>query len=417
MLSCRTLDSLKMGAANQTLTPPRPGLRGFLADPSLRSAFFAFTLTRLLILFVILLSANITFEPTVRDQFGDIHESNISLRNTRPLDVLRRVTLGADSLWIINIARAGYEKEPFNTNIQHTWAYFPLYPLLLRALAWLTGDLALTGIVLSSTLFLFGLILLYRTVIAFNYDPAVADRTVFYLAAFPVSYFFSLAQTESLFLLLTVGCFYAAKRERWWLAGLCGALASATRFAGVFLLVPLAVMYWQGMRGRNGRLKADVASLLLVPVGLIAFMIYLRSITGNPLAFAEIQVTWGHDPGMFWRPLLAYLTDPFRVSVRWDFRLLNFAAAVMTLICSLILLKKRQWAFALYSLISILVPLSYQATLQSIARYSMVIFPVFVVLAWAGRSPRVDQIIRVAFIVLLSLMSAMLAVRVTLALS
>ena len=40
-----------------------------------------------------------------------------------------------------------------------------------------------------------------------------------------------------------------------------------------------------------------------------------------------------------------------------------------------------------------------------------------VVLALFGRSPRVDQVIRVVFIALLSLMSAMLAVRVTLALS
>jgi Gpi18-like mannosyltransferase len=392
-------------------------MRGFLADPSLRSAFFAFTLTRLLILFVILLSANMTFEPTVRDQIGDIHESDISLRNTRPADVFRRVALGADSLWIINIARAGYEKESFNTSIQHTWAYFPLYPLLLRAVAWLTGDLALTGIFLSSAFFFFALILLYRTVIAFNYDPAVADRTVFYLAAFPASYFFSLAQTESLFLLLTVGCFYAAKRERWWLAGLCGALASATRFAGVFLLVPMAVMYWQIIRSRKGRIRMDVASLLLVPLGLIAFMIYLKSITGNALAFAEIQVAWGHSPVMFWRPLVGYLLEPLRVSAGWDFRLLNFAAAAMALICSFVLLKRREWAFAFYSLISILVPLSYQVSLQSLARYVMVIFPVFVVLAWVGRSPRADQIIRLVFIALLSLMSAMLAVRVTLALS
>jgi hypothetical protein len=398
------------------------GARRLLAAPSIRSAVFAFTLTRLLILFVILLSANMRFEPPVRDQFGDIHESNISLRNTPVSEVLRRVTQGADSLWIINIARAGYEKEPFNTNIQHTWAYFPLYPLLLGALAKLTGDLPLTGIVLSSSFFLLALILLHRTVTEFNYDEAVADRTVFYIAAFPVSYFFSMTQTESLFLLLTVACFYAAKRQRWWLAGTCGALASATRFAGVFLIVPLAVLYWQNYWGRRKdrgerRIKADVAALLLVPLGLIAFMVYLKSITGNAFAFADIQVAWGHDAGMFWRPLLAYLRYPARLSVRWDFRLLNVAAAVTALVCGVVLLKKREWALGLYALVSIVVPLSYQASSQSLARYVIVIFPVFIVLALAGRSPRVDQIIRMVFIALLCLMSAMLAVRVTLALS
>jgi hypothetical protein len=165
------------------------------------------------------------------------------------------------------------------------------------------------------------------------------------------------------------------------------------------------------------KLKANAAALLLVPLGLLAFMIYLKQITGNALAFADIQLAWGHNAGMFWRPLLAYLSDPARLSVRWDFRLLNFAAAVTALMCGVVLLKRREWAFGLYGLVSILVPLSYQASLQSLARYVMVIFPVFMVLALAGRSPRVDQIIRTVFIALLCLMSAALAVRMTLALS
>ena len=418
----------------QADTWPRRAFAGagrFLAASSTRSAFFAFTLTRLLILCVVLLSANLRFDPPVRDQFGEIHESNISLRNMSVPEVLRRVTLGADSLWIINIARAGYEKEPFNTNIQHTWAYFPLYPLLLHLAAKVTGDLPLTGIVLSSGLFLFALILLHKTVTEFGYEQVIADRTVFYVAAFPASYFFSLSQTESLFLLLTVGCLYAAKCQRWWLAGIVGALASATRFAGVFLVVPLAVLYWQNHRAsrsrgdRNlvskgqgeGKLHTDVISLLLVPLGLIAFMVYLKEITGNALAFADIQVAWGHTAGMFWRPLVTYLTDPLRVSAGWDFRLLNFAAAVTALVCSIVLLKRREWALGLYAIVSIIVPLSYQPLLQSLARYVIVIFPVFMMLALAGRSPRVDHIIRAVFIGLLCLMSAMLAAHVTMAMS
>ena len=392
------------------------GAGRMMASPAIRSSLFAFALTRLLIFGVILLSANLSFESHAPDQFGEIHESNISLRNQSVAEVLRRVTLGADSLWIINIARDGYEKEPFNTNIQHTWAFFPLYPLLLRAASKFTGELPLTGIFLSSGFFLFALILLHKTVTEFKYDGAIADRTVFYVAAFPTSYFFSLSQTESLFLLVTVGCFYAARRRRWWLAGIFGALASATRFAGVFLLVPLGVLYWQNYRS-EGKIGVNAASLLLVPLGLIAFMIYLRSITGNPLAFADIQVAWGHSAGMMWHPFVTYLRDPLRVSTGWDFRLLNFAAAAMALVCGLVLLGKREWALGLYALISIIVPLSFEHSLQSLARYMMVIFPVFVVLALAGRAPRVDQVIRTVFIALLSLMSAMLAVRMTLALS
>jgi len=317
----------------------------------------------------------------------------------------------------MNIARDGYEKEPFNTNTQHTWAYFPLYPLLLRAFARLTGNLAITGIALSSSLLLLALVVFYQLVIALDYESEVANRAVFYIAAFPVSYFFSLAQSESLFLLLSVACFYVAWRRRWWLAGICGALASATRLASVFLIVPLALLYWRNLRWEGRKLGVDAVSVLLVPVGLVAFMIYLKSITGNAFAFADIQLAWGHEPGMFWRPLLRYLHTPLQVSAFWDFRLLNFLAALLALVCGVCLVLKREWAFALYTLISILVPLSYQTSLQSVARYVLVIFPVFSVLAVWGRAPRFDQIIRTVFVTLLSLMSAMLAVRVTLALS
>ena len=412
---------------NQTKTRLRPA--GLFFDAGVRAGSFAFLLSRLIVLSVVILTANLVLDPPVPGPVGDVHNSNISLNQRSVVDVVRALTLGADSLWIITIARDGYEKEPFNTSAQHTWAFFPLYPLLLRGAAKLTGEFPLTGIALSNVFFLLALILLYKTALEFGCDKAAADRTVFYVALFPVSYFFSLAQTESLFLLLTVASLYCAKRQAWWLAGICGALASATRFAGVFLLVPLCVIYWQSYRSIDdparqqpsgvaklfqGWMRANAVALLLVPLGLFAYMFYLRSITGNALAFSDIQVAWGHSPGFFWRPLLTYLSDPLRVSAGWDFRLLNFAAAVTALVCAVVLLKRREWALGSYALLSIIVPMSYQPLLQSFARYVMVIFPVFFVLATAGRSPRVDQVIRAVFIGLLCLMTAMLAARITL---
>lgn len=384
---------------------------------------------------VVLLAANVRFEAPVTTPLGEVHSSTITLGNRRTSDVLREITLGADSLWIIDIARRGYEKEPFNTNRQHNWAFFPLFPLLLRAAASVTGEFPLTGMGLSSCFLFLALLLLHKAAAAFGYDSATADRTVFYMAAFPVSYFFSLAQTESLFLLLTVSSLYTAKRRRWWLAGCCGALASATRLAGVFLLIPLVLLYWQSYRSlalrgidqdskpASGainewiaavRVRIDLSALLLVPLGLIAFMIYLKAITGNAMAFANIQVAWGHSAGLFWRPLLTYLRDPLIVAAGWDFRLFNFAASITALGCGIVLLQRREWALGSYVLISLIVPMSSGPLLQSLARYAMVTFPVCFVLAAAGHSPRVDQVIRSLFIGLLCLMSALLAARVTL---
>jgi chromosome condensin MukBEF MukE localization factor len=64
----------------------------------------------------------------------------------------------------------------------------------------------------------------------------------------------------------------------------------------------------------------------------------------------------------------------------------------------------------------VLVALS-SALLQSQARYAMVVFPVYLALAMAGRHAKIDQLIRNAFLVLFALMSALFAAHFTLALS
>src|SRR3989337_3968419 len=85
---------------------------------------------------------------------------------------------------------------------------------------------------------------LYRLV-ELDHDREVARRSVFYLAIFPTSLFFQSIYSESLFLLLTIGCLYAARRNEFVLAGIAGALATLTRSPGLLLLVPLVIMYAQ----------------------------------------------------------------------------------------------------------------------------------------------------------------------------
>ena len=96
--------------------------------------------------------------------------------------------------------------------------------------------------------------------------------------------------------------------------------------------------------------------------------------------------------------------------------MLNFSAVAIALVCGIALLKQRQFALATYTLLALLVALS-SALLQSQARYAMVVFPVFMTLAMAGRYARIDQLIRTVFLVLFALMSALFAAHFTLALS
>ena len=378
-------------------------------DASVGSALYAFTLTRLIVLVTFLLTVNLTFEGPHAP--GDTREPYITVASRADVREVGWLALNNDAGWYAGIARNGYERQAFNTERQHNWAFFPLHPLIWRYASRLTGEQPFTGMALSNLFFLVALVLLYRLVREFGYDGAVADRTVFYVAAFPSSYFFSLPWTESLFLCLAVGCVYAAKRDAWWLAGAVGALSTATRVSGVYLLPVLLILYVQ----KHGlRVRANALGLLLIPTGLLAFSLYLYLITGNPLAFKDILVTWGRRSGFFLGPLLDYLAHPSEVGEPWNFRLLNFTVGVVALGCVADLLRRREWALACLALVSILTPLS-TTTLTSLARYTAVNFPVHLALARFGGRPRVDQTIRALFLAALALMSGLFAAGVTLA--
>lgn len=90
----------------------------------------------------------------------------------------------------MDIARVGYERRSFPTEQHYNWAFFPLFPLILRLASLLTGEHALTGRALFTIFFFGALVLLHKLVLAFGFDAPDADRTIFYLAVFPVSYFF-----------------------------------------------------------------------------------------------------------------------------------------------------------------------------------------------------------------------------------
>ncbi len=391
------------------------GLRRLLGDRSVRATLFAFVLSRLIV-FTIFLAVGLM--KTGPDAFPGHFDSYLSLDKAPVSRVLRQEVLTADVNWYVGIAEHGYERIPFNNDVPRNWAFFPLFPLLLHLASYVTGEFVLTGMAISNLCFLLALFMLHRLTLLFGMSVEDAERCLFYLAVFPTSYFFSIPLPESLFLMLTVGSFYFAKSERWWLAGACGALASATRTTGILLLVALAVLYWEMYRPlRSLRdLRKGFFALLLIPAGLVSFMIYLHFLTGNAFAFKGAMAAWGRKAGFFFTPLFDYLGHPAEIAAHWDFRLLNFSTVVLALACGCILLKRRQFALATYTLLTVLVALS-SALLQSQARYAMVVFPVYLVLATFGRRRLVDQSIRAVFTVLFALLTALFAAHFTLALS
>jgi len=382
-------------------------------DRSVREAAFVFAITRVMIFVIAVVVGQTVVNLEGKRFYQDILDPAVSFRNAPVARKLKQAIARGDSSWYCAVSEEGYERQPFDASTQRKWAFFPLYPIVLRIARTVTGECVGTGVFLSNLFFFLALIFLHKLTLEWGFDTDTANRAILYLAIYPTSYFFSLPFTESLFLLLTVSSFLAARREQWLLTGILGALASATRSGGV-LLFPALVLY-SILRYRSWRPK-EMLPLLLIPVGLVAFMILLWRFTGNPFAFKDVQVAWGRQPAFFISTLWEYLRNPREVAVPWNPIALNFAAAIGTLGCGFFLLKRREWALSFYTFIALVLPLS-TSSLQSVNRYSSVIFPIFIVLGILGNRPKVDHVIKIVFIVLFGLLTALWAAHVSWALT
>jgi Gpi18-like mannosyltransferase len=383
-------------------------------DRSIRDAFFVFLLTRILI-FVIFIFVGQLRVVTIPDSPNNRQEAFVSLDHVPIARKLRETIWRGDVAYYMDISRDGYLRQPFDLENGRSmkYAFFPLHPLLLWLLGHITKDVLLWGAALSNLFFFFALVLLHKLTLAFGYEESIARRTIFYLAAFPVSYFFSVPVTESLFVLVTVASFYAAKRERWWLAGVIGLLASATRVTGVFLLPALLVFNWQMYRSLQ--LK-KILGLFLIPFGLFAYMFYSWWLSGNAWAFRDAVGYWGRKPSFFLSGIVKYLIHPHQVIEPWNFNLLNVASALLCFVSIYILIRRREWALAFYTFVSIFLALS-SNLMQSVDRYTMGFFPVFMGLAIVARGEKLDQSIRYVFITTLGIMTALYAANYTIAVS
>src|SRR6266699_4689251 len=169
--------------------------------------------------------------------------------NTHFPDTLWLMWRHFDAGFYIDIAEHGY----WAASTLHTmsnWIFLPLFPMLIYPLGHLFGGSVaafnIGGIVISNLAGLVAVTYLYLLVRR-DFDTRTASRAVFYLALFPTSFYLLAIYPESLFLACALACIYYARQRRWWLAGICGALASLARIQGFLLIMPVAWEYWQTM--------------------------------------------------------------------------------------------------------------------------------------------------------------------------
>ncbi len=340
-------------------------------------------------------------ELSVRDYELNFHHHRFNARYTDRSDIrFFELWVGSDAQWYLAIAENGYPSGPeieaadaparpkliADTDVGLKYAFFPLWPVVIRGTAFVVPDLKAAAFVAANVLSVVALLLLYRLLAGCSGRNA-AFWTVTVLACWPFAMFLHVPFTESLFLLLSVATFAASEKRRWLWAGVCIGLASVTRPNGVALfVVPLvwhAARHWRERRWdwkESARLLWLVAAAL--PVG--AFLVHNAVKTGDPFYFTRVTEWWGYEPTSVWQNLWnntvgAVLEFP-RLPIH-GFHRSQIDVAVMAL-----------WVFGLfvgvrvvpahytaYGAVVILIPLMTKGDLMSFSRYALMAWPVFCV--------------------------------------
>jgi hypothetical protein len=303
-----------------------------------------------------------------------------------------------DSVFFVRIAEHGYDST--------SAAFYPLYPgivaLLGRAFF---GHYVLAGIVVSLAAALGAFLLLYR-IAEERLGADGAQRTVLYLAVFPMALFLQAVYSESLYLLLVLAAFVLAERGRFAAAGMAIGLAILTRVTGVALLPALAVLAW---RARDRRL-AFAGLALAVPVAA-AYPLLLWQQVGDPWAFWNAQDRWHRhlSPagpfGGIWEALTRW--TPAHADFQHAVAVNAESLVALALFVPLAIVAWRRFGapYGLFAVLSLALPLSYPSArwpLLSLPRFGLVIFPLFLALAaiTAGR-PRLHTAVVACSAVLL----------------
>ena len=366
--------------------------------------------------------------PVLSHPFGDWPAKGL-------LDIVFSPLAKWDALHYLAIALDGYsESQGGLPPAGNRPAFFPLYPGLIHVLSGFgasAGLVLIMAYVVSLSCFFVALALLHRLTVI-ELGARYGRPTLMLLAFFPAAFFYGIPYTESLFLLLAVAAFLTARTGHWAMAGIILALASATRVPGLLLIVPVALLYLYGPRTdrtpmKSGglrpryRLRPNAAWILLAPLGLLAFTVYLHHALGSGLAWEHAQVNFGRhtiDPltgawtalreaGSSLGHIFSGTYDEQPIYYHLNVAQIAFVAlAVAGGIGALRMLPIAYGTWVLISLIPLFVSQPPNNPLVSSPRYIAVLFPIFLWLAVVCERRRITTTVIALFATGMAVMTA-----------
>jgi Gpi18-like mannosyltransferase len=234
------------------------------------------------------------------------------------LDLITEVLVSWDGKWYLEIVRGGYPRDvpPDITYFQMEAraAFFPLYPTIVRAVDWiLPAREVLAALLVNALLGLAAVLLVGVLARRLTADHEVAARAMVLFAVFPGSFVLSFAYAEATLIVFAALAMLALLDQRWWWAGLAGALAAASRPNGVAIVVACAVACVLAIR--RERAWSSIAAPVIAATGFLGYQLFLWHHTGEAMVWFRVQSEAWEEGTSFGATAinntLSFLTAPF----------------------------------------------------------------------------------------------------------
>lgn len=279
-----------------------------------------------------------------------------------------------DAGWYRSIIERGYNTHyTMNIDGQANWAFFPLYPMIIKLIHLIIPvNINILGSIISTLFFIALLIMSYLYIIETRGNAKEGLFFVIIMTFGIYSFYFSVLYTESLYLFLLVTSLYFLHKRNYLLVGIFGALLSATRNMGVMLVFAVAVQYLYDYFKNNKSIKKILSDTFkntnlilgvsLIPLGLFLYMSHLWRLLGDPMAFSNVQIAWAKKISNPITNLISAYSKGGGLAASY---LLLWV--VFSFVCIVWLIANKRYAESILGIIFILIPLS--TGFQSLPRY------------------------------------------------
>ncbi|MBI2600726.1 hypothetical protein HYW42_02125 [Candidatus Daviesbacteria bacterium] len=274
-----------------------------------------------------------------------------------------------DAPHYLDLARNWYQP----TGEQSLWiVFYPLYPLFIKFTNILLGNFELSSLLVSTLFSVFASILLFELSLL-DFNKSTSLKAVWFMNIFPTSYFLQAPYTESLFLTLSITSIYLIRKDNYLYAGATGLLASLTRINGL-LLIPSLFIEAKTILGK-------ITAVFLTTLGFIFYLMINYFIFGDLFYFTK-PLSYNWFKHLDWPWVGVYnLLNTFSFVSQANFyiylsEIISILIVTIFTIASFLYLRK---SYSVYMLINLFLFTSTNFIL-SVPRYSLILFPIFILL-------------------------------------